>query len=63
MIRQAQSQDRSGVLATVVAAFAENLGWAFILGGEYERLATHFVGATFDVRVAHQNVWRECSAA
>jgi GNAT superfamily N-acetyltransferase len=57
MIRQAQPQDRLGVVATVAAAFAEDPGWAFILGEEYGRLAEHFVGALFDVRVAGRNVW------
>lgn len=57
MIRQALPEERSGVVATVAAAFAEDPGWAFILGEEYRRLAAHFVGAVFDVRVASQNVW------
>jgi GNAT superfamily N-acetyltransferase len=55
--RQALPEDRSSVVATVAAAFAEDPGWAFIFGEEYERLAAHFVGALFDVRVASQNVW------
>jgi GNAT superfamily N-acetyltransferase len=49
--------ERTGVVATVAAAFREDPGWAFILGKEYERLATHFVAALFDTRVASQNVW------
>lgn len=57
MIRQAHPQDREGVVATVTAAFAEDPGWAFILGEEYERLVADFVGATFDVRVGGENVW------
>jgi GNAT superfamily N-acetyltransferase len=57
VIRQALPEDRSGVVATVAAAFAEDPGWAFILGEEYERLVARFVGALFDVRVASQNVW------
>jgi len=57
MIRQAQPQDRSGVVTTVAAAFAEDPGWAFILGEEYWRLVAHFVGATFDVGIATQNMW------
>ncbi len=56
-IRQASPDDRSGVVASVAAAFAEDPGWAFILGEEYERLAALFVGALFDVRVAAQSVW------
>ena len=57
MIRPALPGERTGVVATVVAAFAEDPGWAFILGGEYERLAPHFVAAMFDMRVASDNVW------
>jgi len=45
------------VVATVAAAFAEDPAWAFIFGEEYERLADHFVGTLFDVRVASRNVW------
>jgi len=57
MIRQALPGERSEVVATVSAAFAEDPGWAFILGEEYERLAAHFIAALFDVRVACENVW------
>ena len=49
-IRQATPQDRPGVLATVTAAFAEDPGWAFLMGEEYQRLAPEFVGALFDLR-------------
>jgi GNAT superfamily N-acetyltransferase len=56
-IRRAVPGDRSEVVATVAAAFAEDPGWAFILGEEYERLAAHFVAALFDIRVSCQNVW------
>lgn len=56
VIRQALPEERSGVVATVAAAFAEDPGWAFILGKEYEHLAADFVGALFDVRVASQKV-------
>jgi GNAT superfamily N-acetyltransferase len=57
VVRQGLPEERAGVVATVSAAFAADPGWAFILGEEYERLAAHFVGALFDVRVACQNVW------
>jgi GNAT superfamily N-acetyltransferase len=57
VIRRALPADRGGVVATVAAAFAEDPGWAFILGEQYERLAPHFVAAVFDARVASQNVW------
>lgn len=45
------------MVATVVAAFAEDPAWAFIFGEEYARLAPHFAGALFDVRVASRHVW------
>jgi len=57
VIRQALPDERSGVIATVSAAFAEDPAWAFIFDNEYERLAAHFAGALFDVRVVSQNVW------
>jgi GNAT superfamily N-acetyltransferase len=57
VIRQAVADERSGVIATVSAAFAEDPAWAFILDKEYERLAADFAGALFDVRVVSQNVW------
>lgn len=57
MIRQAVPQERCGVVATVVAAFAQDPAWAFILGEDYERLAPHFAGSLFDLRVARRNVW------
>jgi len=57
MIRQALPEERSGVVATVVAAFAQDPAWAFILGEDYGRLAAHFAGSLFDLRVARRNVW------
>jgi hypothetical protein len=56
-IRQAHPQDREGVVATVTAAFAQDPGWAFLMGEEYERLAPEFVGALFDLRAPGGNVW------
>ena len=57
MIRQAHPQDRPGVLTTVTAAFAEDPGWAFLMGEEDERLAPEFVGALFDLRAPGGNIW------
>jgi len=57
MVRRASPQERTGVVATVVAAFAEDPAWAFMFGEEYERLAPDFAGALFDVRVARDHVW------
>jgi GNAT superfamily N-acetyltransferase len=57
IIRTASPDERSGVVATVVSAFAEDPGWAFIFGEEYERLTGHFVEALFDLRVASHNIW------
>lgn len=45
------------MLATVTAAFAEDPAWAFLLNGEYERLAPEFAGALFDLRIDSGNVW------
>src|ERR1039457_6782224 len=57
VIRRASQGDRNGVVAMVAAAFAQDPGWAFIFGEEYEALVAHFVGAVFDIRVASHNVW------
>jgi GNAT superfamily N-acetyltransferase len=57
MVRRASAQERTGVVATVVAAFAEDPAWAFMFGEQYERLAPDFAGALFDVRVASDDVW------
>jgi GNAT superfamily N-acetyltransferase len=57
VVREAVPQERAGVVATVVAAFAQDPAWAFILGEDYERLAPHFAGSLFDLRVARRNVW------
>jgi GNAT superfamily N-acetyltransferase len=57
LIRRALPGERSGVAATVAAAFANDPGWAFIFADDYERLAVHFVTALFDVRAPAKNVW------
>jgi GNAT superfamily N-acetyltransferase len=57
LIRHALADERSGVAATVTAAFAEDPAWAFILGEEYGRLAGRFAAALFDMRVRSQSVW------
>lgn len=57
MVRRAAPDEREGVAAMVAAAFAQDPAWAFIFGEEYERLAAHFAGALFEVRVASRNVW------
>src|ERR1700733_1770773 len=57
MVRRASSADRSGGVARVVAAFAHDPAWAFMLGAEYEQLAPLFAGALFDLRIASENVW------
>jgi GNAT superfamily N-acetyltransferase len=56
-VRKAAPEERPAVVATVVAAFAQDPAWAFILGEDYGRLAPHFAGALFDLRVARGNVW------
>jgi GNAT superfamily N-acetyltransferase len=57
VIRRASAGERSGVAATVAAAFANDPAWAYILGEEYGQLAAHFVAALFDLRVRSQSVW------
>lgn len=57
MVRKASPDDRSGVVANVVAAFANDPAWEFLLGGNYEHLAPQFAGALFDLRVATETVW------
>lgn len=57
MVRRAAPDEREGVAAMVAAAFAQDPAWSFIFGEEYERLASHFAAALFDVRVASRTVW------
>jgi GNAT superfamily N-acetyltransferase len=57
VVRRALPDERSEVAATVAAAFAQDPGWGFIFGDEYERLAGDFAAALFDVRIASQSVW------
>jgi GNAT superfamily N-acetyltransferase len=57
VVRRAAPEEREGVAAVVAAAFAADPAWAFIFGEEYERLATRFAAALFDVRVASHSVW------
>jgi GNAT superfamily N-acetyltransferase len=56
-IRRASCTERSEVIATVAAAFAEDPAWGWLMSGDYERLAPHFAGALFDLRVESENVW------
>jgi GNAT superfamily N-acetyltransferase len=57
VIRKASPDDRAAVVTSVVAAFAGDPAWEFLLGNEYERLAGEFAGALFDLRVAGETVW------
>jgi GNAT superfamily N-acetyltransferase len=41
----------------VAAAFNGDPAWTFILGEDYQRLAPHFAGSLFDIRIAAHNVW------
>jgi GNAT superfamily N-acetyltransferase len=52
-------------MATVSAAFAHDPAWLFLLGDDYDRLAPHFAGALFDLRVDTGDVWvtRDVAAA
>jgi GNAT superfamily N-acetyltransferase len=55
--RQANAADRVATVDTVVAAFANDPAWRFMLGEGYERLAPRFAGALFDLRIASGSVW------
>lgn len=57
LIRRALSLERPEVLRTVTAAFAEDPAWRFLMSDGYERLAPHFAGALFDLRIGPGNVW------
>lgn len=63
-MRRASAEDRAATVATVVAAFASDPAWAYMLGDGYERLAPRFAGALFDLRVVSGGVWiaGECLA-
>ncbi len=43
--------------ASAAAAFADDPAWSFLYGDDYERLAPHFAGALFDLRVGAGDVW------
>jgi GNAT superfamily N-acetyltransferase len=55
--RAALEQDGPAIVAAVVAAFAQDPAWAFILAQDFDRLAGAFAGTLFDVRVRTQSVW------
>lgn len=57
VIRRVLPAEREEVVATVAAAFAEDPAWSFLMPDAYERLAPHFVGALFDLRIVGGNVW------
>jgi GNAT superfamily N-acetyltransferase len=56
-VRRATEDDRDGVVEMVVAAFASDPAWGFMMASDYPRLAPHFAGALFDLRVPAGNVW------
>jgi GNAT superfamily N-acetyltransferase len=56
-VRKAEPHERAAVVSSVTEAFADDPAWAFILNTEYERLARHFAGALFDIRMAAGTVW------
>ncbi len=56
-VRTAQPDDRAAVLTTIVAAFADDPCWTYLLGSDYPRLAPLFAGALFDQRVGEGTVW------
>ncbi len=50
------------VLTTIVAAFADDPCWTYLLGSDYPRLAPLFAGALFDQRVGDGTVWMVADA-
>jgi GNAT superfamily N-acetyltransferase len=50
-VRQARTEDRAAVVATVVEAFADDPAWSFLFDDEYEQASALFAGALFDARV------------
>jgi GNAT superfamily N-acetyltransferase len=56
-VRPAHAGDRAGAVRTVVAAFAPDPAWGFLLGDQYDRLAPLFAAALFDTRVDARTVW------
>ncbi len=56
-VRRATVEDRDGVIATVIAAFARDPAWAYITGTDFDRVSPHFAAALFDGRVGTGNVW------
>ncbi len=56
-VRQARPEDRAAVTATVAAAFARDPAWTYLHGDDYDRLAPHFAGSLFDLRVGSGDVW------
>ncbi len=57
IVRQAHPGDRTSVTASAAAAFADDPAWSFLHGDDYDRLAPHFAGALFDLRVGAGDVW------
>lgn len=55
--RPATAADREAVVGTVVAAFAQDPAWRFMLGDDYDRLAPLFAGALVDLRLPDGTVW------
>jgi GNAT superfamily N-acetyltransferase len=56
-VRPAHSRDRAEVTAAVASAFARDPAWLFLFGDDYDRQASLFAGALFDLRVGSGDVW------
>ena len=54
---QATPRDRDAVVRTVVAAFAGDPGWEFMMPGDSGGVMPAFAGALFDLRVESGDVW------
>lgn len=57
VVRRATTADRERVVDTVVSAFVPDPAWAYITGGDFERVAPRFAAALFDGRVTAGGVW------
>ena len=45
------------MVATILAAFVDDPAWAYLTGGDFDRVSPHFARALFDSRVGLGSVW------
>jgi GNAT superfamily N-acetyltransferase len=56
-VRRATREDEDAAVATVVAAFAHDPAWQFIVGGRHKDVSPHFARTLFRSRVDNGTVW------